>query len=167
MIKSYQKIEEQIGQEITAYLSESKIEYSQMEARKNISYDAFISNKILIINTIREGFTYSIFKLIQEYTPFTEQDWADFLNISTKSLQRYKQSANHKFKPMHTEKIIEIAEVTKVGLELFEDVDKFKLWLNTPNYALGSHKPIELLKDSYGKDLILQELINTQHGIFI
>jgi putative toxin-antitoxin system antitoxin component (TIGR02293 family) len=68
---------------------------------------------------------------------------------------------------MHTEKIIEIAEVTKVGLELFEDVDKFKLWLNTPNYALGSHKPIELLKDSYGKDLILQELINTQHGIFI
>ena len=167
MQKPYQKIEEEIGQEITAYLSESKMEYSKMEASKKISYDEFMTNKLLIINMIREGFTYSIFKLIQEYTPFTEQDWADFLNISTKSLQRYKQSANHKFKPMHTEKIIEIAEVTKVGLELFEDVDKFKLWLNTPNYALGSHKPMELLKDSYGKDLILQELMNVQHGIFI
>ncbi len=167
MIKPYQKIEEKIGQEITACLSESKMEYSKMEASKKISYDDFITNKFLIIKAIREGFTYSIFALIQEYTPFNEQEWAEFLNVSTKSLQRYKQSANHKFKPLHTEKIIEIAEVTKVGLELFEDVEKFKLWLNTPNYALGSHKPKELLKDSYGKDLIIQELINIQHGIFI
>jgi len=167
MKKPYQKIEEKLGQEITAYLKESKMEYSKMEANEKISYDEFITNKLLIINAIRDGFPYSIFKLIQEYTPFSEQDWADFLNISTKSLQRYKQSANHKFKPLHTEKIIEIAEVTKIGLELFEDVDKFKLWLNTPNYALGSHKPLELLKDSYGKDLLIQELINIQHGIFI
>ena len=48
------------------------------------------------------------------------------------------------------EKIIEIAEVTKVGLDVFGNVEKLKLWLDTPSYALGKLKPIKLLKDSYG-----------------
>jgi uncharacterized protein (DUF2384 family) len=48
------------------------------------------------------------------------------------------------------EKIIEIAEVTKVGLEVFGNIEKLKLWLNTPRFSFGKLKPIELLKDSYG-----------------
>ena len=53
-------------------------------------------------------------------------------------------------KTFHSEKIIEIAEVTKVGLDVFGNVEKLKLWLDTPSYALGKLKQIELLKYSYG-----------------
>ena len=60
-----------------------------------------------------------------------------------------------------------MAEVTKLGLEVFEDMDKLKLWLNTPNFALGKIKPIELLKDSYGKDLVTSELVRINHGILV
>jgi putative toxin-antitoxin system antitoxin component (TIGR02293 family) len=60
-----------------------------------------------------------------------------------------------------------MAEVTRAGLEVFGDIDKLKLWLNTPNFALGNHKPIELLRDSYGKDMVMSELIRISHGIFI
>jgi putative toxin-antitoxin system antitoxin component (TIGR02293 family) len=80
----------------------------------------------------------------------SENDWANFLDLSTKSLQRYRASPKHYFKSIHSEKIIEIAEVTKVGLDVFGNVEKLKLWLNTPSYALGKLKPLELLKDSYG-----------------
>jgi len=37
-----------------------------------------------------------------------------------------------------------------VGLDVFGNVEKLKLWLDTPSYALGKLKPIKLLKDSYG-----------------
>jgi len=104
------------------------------------------------------------FALIQNYTPFSENDWSNFLGISTKSLQRYKQSSQN-FKPIQSEKIIEMAEVTTVGMDVFADVDKFKLWLNTPNYSLGNLKPIELLKDSYGKELVIGELTRINYGI--
>lgn len=63
--------------------------------------------------------------------------------------------------------VIEIAEVTKIGLEVFGDMDKLKLWLDTPNFALGKSKPIELLKDSYGKELVLSELIKINYGILV
>jgi len=121
----------------------------------------------MIIVTIRTGIPYSLFDLIQNYTPFSESDWADFLDISTKSLHRYRTSPEHHFKRIHSEKIIEMAEVTKVGLDVFSSIEKLKLWLNTPSYALGKLKPIELLKDSYGKEMVISELNRINHGILV
>lgn len=105
-----------------------------------------------------------MFKLIQTSTPFSEHDWSGLLEISTKSLQRYKQS-DRQFKYIQSEKIIEMAEVTNIGVETFGEMGKFKLWLDTPNFSLGNNKPMELLKDSYGKEMILSELFKINHGI--
>ena len=51
-----------------------------------------------------------------------------------------------------------MAEVTESGMEVFGSLDKFKQWLGTSNFALGDLTPMELLKDSYGKDMVLTEL---------
>jgi putative toxin-antitoxin system antitoxin component (TIGR02293 family) len=130
----------------------------------SISYTQFLQDKMLMIQVIREGVPYSLFELIQNQTPFTEETWAKMLDISTKSLQRYKQS-NKSFKSIQSEKIIEIAEVTHLGVEVFGEVEKFKLWLDTPNFSLGKMKPVELLNDSYGKELVMTELTHINHGI--
>jgi putative toxin-antitoxin system antitoxin component (TIGR02293 family) len=119
---------------------------------------------LLIVSLIREGIPYSFFNLIKEVSPFSELFWADLLEISTKSLHRYKKSLKH-FKLSHSEKIIEMAEVTQLGLEVFGNMDKFKLWLETPNYALGNLAPLELLKDSYGKEMVTGELTRINYGI--
>jgi len=113
---------------------------------------------------IRKGIPYSIFSLIQNITPFTLNDWAGYLDISSKSLVRYQQK-DRQFKPGHTEKIIELAEVTTLGLEVFGENEKFRNWLETPNYALGNLKPFDLLRDSYGKEMIIGELTRIEHGI--
>ncbi|MCD4727314.1 MAG: hypothetical protein K8R46_06620, partial [Pirellulales bacterium] len=59
-------------------------------SNKNLTYSDFLSNRMLIIHSIRKGIPYSLFKHIKANTPFTDADWASFLNISSKSLQRYK-----------------------------------------------------------------------------
>jgi putative toxin-antitoxin system antitoxin component (TIGR02293 family) len=132
----------------------------------DLTYNEFLSNKMLMISVIRRGVPYTLFGLIKEIAPFSETDWAEFLDISTKSLQRYRQTSKQ-FKPIQSEKIIELAEVTNVGKEVFGSMEKFKLWLNTPNFALGNMKPMELLKDSYGKEMVLGELTRIEHGIFV
>jgi putative toxin-antitoxin system antitoxin component (TIGR02293 family) len=58
-----------------------------------------------------------------------------------------------------------MAEVTQLGLEVFGSMEKLKLWLETPNFALGSLKPLELLKDSYGKEMVTEELTRINYGI--
>lgn len=156
------KLDKEIGSIIRSY----RIDKNFMPSEENVTYSYFFTNKMLIIQVIRKGVPYSLFNLIQHYTPFSENDWANFLDISTKSLQRYKQTAKQ-FKPSQSEKIIEMAEVTNVGLDVFGDMDKFKLWLDTPNFSLGNLKPIELLKDSYGKELVIGELTRINYGILV
>ncbi|KIC94401.1 antitoxin Xre/MbcA/ParS toxin-binding domain-containing protein [Flavihumibacter solisilvae] len=132
---------------------------------KKLTFSDFLSNKMLLVRVIRHGIPYSFFNLIQDFTPFSEKDWSNLLDMSTKSLQRYKSDARV-FKPIHAEKIIEMAEVTEIGVEVFGDMEKFRQWLHTPNFALGKMPPIDLLADSYGKDLVISELNRINHGIF-
>lgn len=157
-------IEQKLDKEISLLFKRALLENGSSSAQKELTYSGFITDKMLIIEAIRVGIPYSLFDLIQHYTPFSESDWANFLDISTKSLQRYKQSSKQ-FKPNQSEKIIEMAEVTNVGLDVFGDMDKFKLWLDTPNFALGNLKPMDLIKDSYGKELVISELIRINYGI--
>ncbi|MFN8713773.1 MAG: antitoxin Xre/MbcA/ParS toxin-binding domain-containing protein [Bacteroidota bacterium] len=163
-------IEQKLDKEIAHLLSQSlKADLPAVvnsPKRKPTSYEEFLTDKMLIVVVIRLGIPYSLFNLIQHYTPFTENDWASLLDLSTKSLQRYKQ-ASKSFGPLQSEKIIEMAEVTKAGLDVFDNLESFRIWLNTPNYALGSLPPMELLKDSYGKEMVMGELIRIDNGIFV
>ncbi len=159
-------IQQKLDKEISAIIKRSGIDKRFFSSKINVTYSDFLSNKMLIILIIKEGIPYSLFNLIQHYAPFSESDWASLLDISTKSLQRYKQSAKH-FKPSQSEKIIEMAEVTNVGIDVFGDMEKFKLWLDTPNFSLGNLKPLELLSDSYGKEMVIGELTRVNHGILV
>jgi putative toxin-antitoxin system antitoxin component (TIGR02293 family) len=134
---------------------------------EKITYTTFFENKMLIIYAIRQGLPYDLFTKIKELTPFTEDDWADYLNLSKKTLQRHSNETDYYFKPIHTEKIIELAEVTNYGKEVFDSKEQFYLWLNTPSFAMGDLKPAELLKDSYGKEMVMAELNRIEHGIFV
>jgi len=157
-------IEQKLNKEIAMLFKPSS--KNKRPVKSDVTYSEFLSDKMLMISVIREGVPYSLFNLIKNTTPFSEGDWAAFLNISTKSLLRYKQGSKQ-FKPLQSEKIIEMAEVTNVGKEVFGDMEKFRLWLDTPNYSLGNLKPMELLKDSYGKELVISELTRINYGILV
>lgn len=157
-------IEQKLDREILQLTKQFKYAEDIFPNLENLGYLNFFDNKLLIVHAIREGIPYSLFDNIQSYTPFSEADWSDYLSISTKSLQRYKKDLT-KFKPIHSEKIFELAEVTNLGIAVFGDTERFKLWLNTPNYALGNNMPKDLLKDSYGKELVIGELTRIDYGI--
>ncbi len=133
---------------------------------KKISFADFFLDKMLIVQAIRKGLPYKIFNQIKSFTPFTDNDWAEYLDLSTKSLQRYRDDKDFHFKPIHTEKILELAEVTNFGIEVFGSSEKFYRWLNSPSFALNGLKPAELVKDSYGKEMVMAELNRIEHGIF-
>lgn len=132
-----------------------------------ITFNDFLTDRMLVIQAVQAGLPYSIFELIQEQTPLTDSDWIEALGISSKSLQRYRAASDHIFKPIHSEKIIAMAEVSQLGVEVLGSLEKFELWLQTPSYALGNMKPRDLLMNSYGVDLVMTELTHIDHGIFV
>jgi len=119
-------------------------------------------------DSIIRGITYEVFEQLQHKIDISEEKWAEILCLSVKSLQRYKKDIDFRFKPIHTEKILEISEVVVLGLRVFDnDSKKFNEWLVTTSFVLGNHKPIDLISDSYGKEMVMQELNNIEQGIFV
>lgn len=161
------KLTQQLNDAIATYVRQPRLHRSTVKFPIGTTFDDLMADKMLLVQMIRAGIPFSLFDLIKLSTPFTESDWANILDLSSKSLHRYKAENGFSFKPAHTEKILEMAELTKVGLGVFGTMDAFKLWLNTPSYALGGMKPMELLLDSFGKNLVLDELIRVEHGIFV
>ncbi len=156
---------EELNIELQKLLKFSEEFDNQVPSSTEITFTELLTNKLLIVKIIKRGIPFSMFAVIQKMTPFSFNDWAGYLDVSQKSLTRYRHE-DKVFKSILSEKIIEIAEVTYLGLEVFGDNQKFRLWLETPCFALGKTKPSELLKDSYGKELIISELTKIHHGIF-
>jgi hypothetical protein len=74
-----------LDKEIASFFSVNKINVPN----RQITYEKFLEDKMQIIVAIRTGIPYSLFDLIQNYTPFSESDWANFLDISTKSFHNH------------------------------------------------------------------------------
>jgi len=158
--------EKQLDHEVSNMLKEFDADGYLTLPHDTPTFDALFTDRLLMTMVVQRGIPYRLFEQIQGVTPFTENEWATILELSTKTLNRYKME-NRYFKTLHSEKIMELAEVAREGLEIFGNAELFKLWLHTANYALGNRKPIDLLKDSYGKELVLAELTHINHGIFV
>lgn len=121
-------------------------------------------NAYSLINAIKEGIRFSFFEKLAKNIPFTLREWASYLHLSERSLQRFKKEKGT-FNTVSSEKIIEITMLNKYGIEVFGDQDKFNVWLITKNVALGGIKPKDLLDSSFGIQLLKDELTRIEHGI--
>ncbi len=129
------------------------------------TFTDYLSDNLLMVEVIRKGIPYSVFAAVQALLPLTTKDWEEVLNLNMRSILRYKAQGKF-FKSIQSEKILEIGEIYILGKEVFGDEEKFRLWLQTTNFALGNNKPMELLRDSYGQELVVNELHRIDHGIF-
>jgi len=121
-------------------------------------------NAYSLINAIKEGIRFSFFEKLAKNIPFTLREWASYLHLSERSLQRFKKEKGT-FNTVSSEKIIEISMLNKYGIEVFDDQDKFNVWLLTKNVALGGIKPKDLLDSSFGIQLLKDELTRIEYGI--
>jgi len=157
----------QLDKVFRSYLTDIGIYMSTVAEPEGATVASFaesVHDRLLMVQIIKKGITYSLFEEIQKLSSLTAKDWADILNISLRSLQRYKDQ-KQLFKPIQSEKILELGEIFILGNEVFGDPEKFKLWLETPNFAIGKMKPASLLADSYGQELIINELTRINYGI--
>lgn len=130
------------------------------------SYDDFFDQPLHISHRIRRGLPFDLFAKVQLLSPFSEEQWASYLGVSLKTLQRHRKQVNYTFKPLQAEKIIELMEVLLLGRSVFDSATQFYHWLQSPSAALGGERPDILLKDSYGQALVKSELHRIDQGVF-
>lgn len=130
-----------------------------------LNYSAADDNNILrLIDMVRQGIKFSSFTEFVKLSPFNLNEWSGFLHLSERTMQRY-QKEKATFSVPHSEKILQITLLFNYGVEVFGNKTKFNTWLETDNLALGKIKPKQLLDNSFGIELVKDELTRIEHGV--
>ncbi len=113
---------------------------------------------------IKSGVKYPAFIKFVKHTPFTLSDWAHFLHLSERTMQRYEKDKKS-FDVMQSEKILQIAMLYKKGVHVFGTSVSFDEWLLTKNISLGNKMPKSFFDTSIGVSVVMDELLKIEHGI--
>ena len=128
-------------------------------------YEFIEDDEINLANRVRDGLTYNYFSTLSDRIQVGVQEWADYLHISERTIQRYKKEGKV-FDPIYSEKIILVELLYKKGIDVFGIEDNFYTWMDTKSIALGGVKPKEMLDTSFGLTMVYDELGRIEHGIF-
>jgi putative toxin-antitoxin system antitoxin component (TIGR02293 family) len=104
----------------------------------------------------------AVYDLI-ELTHLKKEFFAGILNISSKTLDRYKK-AEKRLTPSASELMLKLITLYKKGEELFGNQEQFQKWIEVPAYGLGNKVPKTMLQTPAGIDLIMDELIRIEYG---
>ena len=114
---------------------------------------------------IVKDFDYKEFKKIADKIPFTQKEWSDILHISERTLQRYAKD-NGIFNFSVVDRILQIDKVTKRGVEVFGNMDKFIRWLRDDPFMLEGRLSLHSLATFEGINNVLTQLGRIEHGLF-
>lgn len=135
-------------------------------AKSNLPVQLF-THPLELSRIIQAGLPYDLFTIVRDQSVLSEKEWSHILDISEKTLGRYaKEGPDFRFRRYQSEKILDVAQVTDLGLAFFDSPSAFRQWLETPNYQFRDRKPLDMLSDTHGCALICDELSRMEHGIF-
>lgn len=87
------------------------------------------------------------------------------IGVSVRTYQRQKRTANISYAA--SENVLKLAELYEIGLNAFDNNEEsFANWLNSPVPAINNEKPIGLLSSNLGIDLVKEELLRIEYGIY-
>lgn len=90
---------------------------------------------------------------IIEFFEYKQQDLAQFLDVNPSTVSRWR-SNDSDIGSLRSKNIFEVDRIVSKGVRIFGSEKNFKEWLGTVNYALGDVRPVDLLKDPYGVDMV-------------
>ncbi len=140
-------------------ISESKVE------ELTVRYEATLNDPYQLVIHARGGISVDAFFDLLEISAFTRDELADLLDVSFKTISRYKKENKH-LNVLNSEQILKLIRLYKHGTEVFGDLDAFNRWLRKPSHGLGNIIPTELMRSSGGIDLIDEELSRIEYGSF-
>lgn len=115
-------------------------------------------------DAVRSGLPFSAFVALTTQLDISPQDVATVFGIPPRTVARRKE-ARH-LNPQESDRLYRVARVVSQAIEVLGSIDKARLWLKTPNRALGCEIPLTLLDTEIGARQVEDVLLRVNYGIF-
>lgn len=116
------------------------------------------------MHLVRKGVTKKYLIRVKKQTNLDYQKLADVLSVTRATLINKKDE--DKFNVSLSERIVGLAALYDYGYEVFEDKEKFKAWMFTPNRALGGEMPYDLIDNQFGREEVKNVLGRIEYGVY-
>jgi len=150
------------------YLCEKFLKMTVKTKSKSVlqTYEKHLDDRFWMVEEAASGIPASaVFDLIQ-MTHLNKSFFAGMLNLSTKTLDRYRQGGKQ-LNAASGELMLKLLSLFKKGEKIFGNSTEFQKWIEKPAYGLGLKVPKELMRTSAGIDLIMEELIRIEYGYIV
>jgi len=117
-----------------------------------------------VITLIREGVSGDSITRLADLINIPKNDVYNLLNLKARTAQRQVSKNLDADKSGH---LVQITRILQRCVEVFEDLEKAKRWLKSPNYALGNQIPLNLLDTTEGIELVRDTLTRIEYGVFV
>lgn len=127
------------------------------------SNNDYLMSEPAVVYEARSGVEPSIFTDLLLMGNYTKDELAAYFNTSSKTIHRYMASGKM-LDAFTAEHALSMKNVFLLGIDVFENLENFRVWLQKPNYTLGNMIPQELMKTPGGLRLLKEALLRIEFG---
>lgn len=114
---------------------------------------------------LEEGFLPSSVDAVIAYGVLTREE-CERLVIPRRTLAHRRQK-DQRLSLEESDRLLRVVRVTARAEEVFASTDKACRWLRKPSRAMEGAVPLELLRSGTGAEIVQEELVRIEHGIFL
>ena len=118
-----------------------------------------------LFDLIEGGLEFEYFQKLLAEGIWSRQELVALLDVSEKTINRYEKD-NKPLTSAMTARLVELGKVFQLGMNTFEDKALLKEWLNSPSIVFNRRKPKELLSNSEGVQMVLDEMNRIEWGVY-
>lgn len=113
---------------------------------------------------VRKGLPFSSFEAVSKHLDISPQHITTVLGIPPRTIARRK--AARYLTPQESDRLYRLARAVAQTIEVLGTIEKARVWLKTPNRALGGEVPLDLLDTDIGARQVDEVLLRLSYGIF-
>jgi putative toxin-antitoxin system antitoxin component (TIGR02293 family) len=165
MKASSKKSESHLQQTIAEYGSGRKqTPSSSAPGGKSGVAPAFAGDTSTLISKMRNGTPARTVPLIAASLGVSQEKLFELLRLS-KSTVKGRISSNGKLSSTEQDRVYRAEKVLSRAVQVLEDEESAKAWLNRANRSLGGEVPLALLDTEVGYELVLDTLGRIEYGV--
>lgn len=134
---------------------------SALGGRKVLRRD--IASAPALVRSIESGLPYAAFEALRERFELRREDLAEAAGIPLRTLARRRRE--RRLHPDESDRLVRVARVAAEAARVLGADRNAGGWLSRENIALGSRRPIDLLKTDVGTHQVEEVIGHIEYGI--
>lgn len=113
---------------------------------------------------VRRGLPFSDLESLTRQLEISPKQCSAVLGIPPRTVARRKEA--RQLNPQESDRLYRLARAASQAVAVLGSLEKARLWLKTPNRALGCDRPLDLLDTEIGARQVDDVLLRLNYGIF-